>query len=47
LEYDAADSRVRGAMPVDIVSFVYDKMVVRDDLTGVTESFDFVSNTTQ
>jgi len=47
LEFDAADSRARGAMPLDLVGFAYAKLVVRDDLFNVTEAFDFAGNRVQ
>ena len=47
LEFDAADSRARGALPLDLVGFAYAKLVVRDDLFNVTETFDFAGNRVQ
>ena len=47
LEFDAADSRARGAMPLDLVGFSYVKLTVRDDLFNVTEAFDFAGNRVQ
>lgn len=43
-EVNAADSRSRNASPMDIVGFAYEKLTVRDDVSGVTQSFDFVQN---
>jgi type VI secretion system Hcp family effector len=47
LEFDAADSRSRGAMPMDQVSFVYARLTVREDSTGVSQGFDFTRNAIQ
>ncbi|HTF14454.1 MAG TPA: type VI secretion system tube protein Hcp [Burkholderiales bacterium] len=44
LEFDAADSRTRGAMPVDLVGFGYAKLTVRDDVANVSAAFDFAGN---
>ncbi len=44
LEFDAADSRARGAMPLDLVGLSYDKLTVRDEVANVSETFDFVLN---
>ena len=42
LEFDAADSRARGAMPLDLVGLSYDKLTVRDEVANVSATFDFV-----
>ena len=47
LEFDAADSRARGAMPVDLVGFGYARLTVRDDVSGVSTTFDFEGNRVQ
>ena len=47
LEFDAADSRARGAMPVDLVGFGYSRLTVRDDVSGVSTTFDFEGNRVQ
>ncbi len=47
LEFDAADSRARGAMPVDLVGFSYARLTVRDDVANVSAAFDFEGNRVQ
>jgi type VI protein secretion system component Hcp len=47
LEFDAADSRVRGATPLDLVGFSYARLTVRDDVFNVTTAFDFAGNRVQ
>jgi len=47
LEFDAADSRARGAMPVDLVGFSYARLTVRDDVSNVSTTFDFEGNRVQ
>jgi len=44
LEFDAADSRARGATPVDLVGFSYARITVRDDVSRSTQTFDVVQN---
>ena len=44
LEFDAADSRARGAMPLDLVGFSYARITIRDDVSGVATTFDFAQN---
>jgi len=47
LEFDAADSRVRGASPVELVGFSYERLTVRDDVTRLSTTFDFAQNRVQ
>src|SRR5262249_53411385 len=47
LEFDAADSRTRGATPMDLVSLVYARITVRDDATNTVQNFDVVGNAVQ
>jgi type VI secretion system Hcp family effector len=47
LEFDAADSRVRGASPVDLVEFSYAKITIRDDVSRLSTTFDVVGNRLQ
>jgi type VI secretion system Hcp family effector len=47
LEFDAADSRARGATPVDLVEFVYARITVRDEASRLTTTFDFARNAVQ
>jgi type VI secretion system secreted protein Hcp len=44
LEFDAADSRVRGATPGDLVGLAYEKLTIRDDVSNTVQSFDFATN---
>jgi type VI secretion system Hcp family effector len=44
LEFDAADSSVRGATPGDLVGFAYEKLTVRDDVSGTVQTFDFAAS---
>ncbi len=47
LEFDAADSRVRGASPVDLVEFSYAKLTVKDEVSRLTTTFDFARDLVQ
>jgi type VI protein secretion system component Hcp len=47
LEFDAADSRARGATPLDLVGFSYAKLTIRDDVSGLATTFDFAQNRTE
>src|SRR5215831_15013905 len=47
LEFDAADSRARGASPMDVVEFSYAKLTVKDEVSRITSVFDFVANRAQ
>ena len=40
LEFDAADSRARGATPMDLVGFSYAQLTIRDEVSGLTSVFD-------
>jgi type VI secretion system Hcp family effector len=44
LEFDAADSRQRGALPLDVVSFAYAKLTIKDETSGLSTAFDFTRN---
>ena len=47
LEFDAADSRVRGALPMDQVGFSYARLLIRDERSGLSTNFDFAQNLVQ
>src|SRR5262245_55342761 len=47
LEFDAADSRARGASPVDLVEFSYARITVRDDVSRLSTTFDVAQNRVQ
>lgn len=47
LEFDAADSRARGASPMDVVEFSYARITVKDEVSRLTSVFDFVANQAQ
>jgi type VI protein secretion system component Hcp len=47
LEFDASDSRARGATPVDLVGFSYARLTIRDDVSGLSTTFDFAQNRTE
>jgi type VI secretion system Hcp family effector len=47
LEFDAADSRARGASPMDLVEFSYARITVKDEVSRLTSVFDFVANRAQ
>jgi len=47
LEFDAADSRVRGALPMDQVGFSYARLTIRDEVSGLSSNFDFAQNLAQ
>ena len=47
LEFDAADSRVRGALPMDQVGFSYARLLIRDERSGLSTNFDFAQNAVQ
>jgi type VI secretion system Hcp family effector len=44
LEFDAADSRSRGATPVDVAEFSYAKITIKDEASRVTSVFDVAGN---
>jgi|SRR5215831_11982623 len=44
LEYDAADSNARSALPVDQVAFNFAKITIQDNTTNTTTSFDVTQN---
>jgi type VI secretion system Hcp family effector len=44
LEYDAADSSARSALPVDQVAFNFAKITIQDNTTNTTTSFDVTQN---
>jgi len=47
LEFDAADSRARGASPMDVVEFTYARITVKDEVSRITSVFDFAANRAQ
>ena len=47
LEFDAADSRTRGASPMDVVEFSYARITVKDEVSRITSVFDFTTNRAQ
>jgi type VI protein secretion system component Hcp len=47
LEFDAADSRARGATPMDLVEFSYARITVRDEASRLSTTFDFAQNAVQ